>query len=178
MIEHHLQALKTKRPDLTIKAAFLGRDEATGYVGFYYFEPAKILLTLDENDILYAMKFTVQRYYKPKMLSKVSLKISGSVQKKCYITIKGADSCFDPSFVDPQDPDSNPRKSVAFGITKKDKVLLDSKYQYEECFLGQQFQSDEELIQFLGKTFPKSRRSQHPPKSGKDGKQKSGSFDF
>ena len=143
-----------------------------------HFEPAKILLTLDENDILYAMKFTAQRYYKPKMLSKVSLKISGSVQKKCYITIKGADSCFDPSFVDPQDPDSNPRKSVAFGITKKDKVLLDSKYQYEECFLGQQFQSDEELIQFLGKTFPKSRRSQHPPKSGKDGKQKSGSFDF
>ena len=82
MIEHHLQALKTKRPDLTNKSSFLGRDEATGYVGFYSFEPAKILsLTSDENDILYAMKFTAQRYYKPKMLSKVSLKISGRYRK-------------------------------------------------------------------------------------------------
>lgn len=178
MIERHLKALKTKHPDLAIKAAFLGKDEATGYVGFYYFEPAKILLALDENDILYAMKFTAQRYYKPKMLSNVSLKISGSLQKKCYITIKGADSCFDPSFADPQVPDSNPKKQVAFGITKKDKVLLDSRYQYEECFLGRQFQSDEELIHFLGKTFPKGGKKQHPPKSAKGGKQKPGSFDF
>lgn len=181
MIEKHIGKFCELMPDVTIKAALIARNEATGQAGFYYFEPSKMLFVVTDDDQLIIMKFTANMYYKPKRVPYASL--SKSFALKGYsIHMTGADirNNDEKMRVEGDDPSEEeaPRKRGLFrGSTNKPKkTLYNSNYRVEEYVLNDAFPSIETFIDYLFKTFTKEK-SEHKIKKEKKSKNNMG-FDF
>lgn len=181
MIEKHVQKFRELMPDVQIKAALIGRNEATGQAGFYYFEPSKMLFVLTDDDQLIIMKFTATMYSKPKRVPYAALKKSFAL-KGYSINMSGADirNNDEKMRVEGEDHDEEdaPRKRGLFrgNPNKPKKTLYDSNYRVEEYILNDAFPSIETFIDYLFKTFTKER-SQSKIRKEKKSKRNMG-FDF
>lgn len=181
MIEKHLEKFRELMPDVTIKSALIGRNEATGQAGFYYFEPSKMLFVVTDDDQLIIMKFTATVYSKPKRVPYASLKKSFAL-KGYSINMSGADirNNDEQMRVEDDNPveEETPRKRGLFrgNPNKPKKTLYDSNYRVEEYVLNDAFPSIEAFIDYLFHTFTKER-AQSKIKIDKKSKRNMG-FDF
>ncbi len=146
MLDRLLKVYRKQNPDITVKAAALWNDEETGYRGSgVYVAPAKLLLVVTEEDHVIVKRFTPDKEYEPKNITGLPLKISGKLEKKVVLKLKGADAYYDPRY----HGDDAPEKRSLRSRLKDGGIVLDSTYKYEQCDLGDAFPDEAAFFQYL-----------------------------
>lgn len=146
MIERLLKVYRKQNPEIPVKAAILWSDEETGYIGSgIYVAPAKLLLVVTEDDHVIVKRFTPDKEFEPKNITGLPLKISGKLEKKVVLKLKGADAYYDPQY----HGDTPPEKRSLRSRMKDGGIVLDSTYQFEQCIPGDAFPDEEALFKYL-----------------------------